>query len=160
MSCSSEHVNGRGNVIFAPRIIAYLFGRLQRHGWISMLVICPICNDPLEGEGENDLSLNLQEHFAVRHGYTGLCDLKGGQAASCERSESGRLADLPYGERRIREAHRLEEPVHPGEDVMESVRCPMCGKAVFGHASDDLSYGLASHLSREHRVKVSVLGKG
>ena len=126
------------------------------------MVICPICNDPLEGEGENDLSINLQNHFASRHGYTGMCDLRskatGGTA--CLESESGKLADLPYGERRIREGHRLEEPVRPGEDVMESVRCPLCGATMFGHAFDDLSYNLAKHLNYEHRVKVRVLGKG
>ncbi|KQM11184.1 hypothetical protein AOA80_09880 [Methanomassiliicoccales archaeon RumEn M1] len=126
-----------------------------------MKVICPICNDELEGEGENDLSLDLQQHFASRHGYTGLCDLRGGaEGAPCKRSESGDLADLPYDERLIREGHSREAAVRPGEDVMQSVRCPLCGTTVFGHAFDDLSYGLAKHLNYEHRVKVSTLGKG
>lgn len=126
-----------------------------------MKLICPICNDVLEGEGENDLSLNLQKHFASRHGYTDLCDLKGGTGRNaCKRSESGGLADLPYDERRIREGHHPEEAVHPGEDVMQSVRCPLCGIAVFGHAFDDLSYNLGKHLNYEHGVKISTMGKG
>lgn len=128
-----------------------------------MRVICPICNDALEGEGENDLSLNLQEHFALRHGFKGLCDLSEAPApagAACIPSESGELADLPYGERRVKEAHRPEGQVLPGEDVMESVRCPLCGQTVFGHAFDDLSYNLAKHLNFDHAVKVSTLGKG
>ena len=126
-----------------------------------MKVMCPICNDELKGESENDLSLSLQEHFASRHGYTDLCDLRGSTGeAACQRSESGALADLPYDERRIKEAHRPGEQVRPGEDVMQSVRCPLCATTVFGHAFDDLSYGLAKHLNYEHRVKVSTLGKG
>ena len=134
---------------------------VPRCSTVCMKLICPICNDELEGEGENDLSLNLQEHFASRHGYTGLCDLKGGtEGTACKRSESGILADLPYDERRIREGHHREEAVHPGEDVMQSVRCPLCGTAVFGHAFDDLSYNLGKHLNYEHRVRISALGRG
>lgn len=139
----------------------FLCYRLQDICLVCMKLICPICNDSLEGEGENELSLNLQEHFATRHGYTGMCDLRGGTGANaCQASESGSLADLSYGERRIWEGHGLERPVQPGEDVMESVRCPLCGTVVFGHAFDDLSYNLAKHLNYEHKVKVSVLGKG
>jgi len=127
-----------------------------------MRVICPICNDALEGDGENELSMNLQEHFALRHGYKNLCDLRVEPAVegACRRTESGELADLSYGERRVLEAHHQVRPVQPGEDVMESVRCPLCGQVLFGHAFDDLSYNLSKHLNFDHALKVSTLGKG
>jgi len=127
---------------------------------VCMNIMCPICNEVVRGEGENDLSLNLQNHFMTRHGYTELCDLKGGdEETACQRSGSGDLADLQYDERILRESHGSEESIHPGEDVMQSVRCPLCGKTVFGHVCDDLSYNLAKHMNFNHRVKTSIIRK-
>ncbi len=130
-----------------------------------MMVRCPICSERLFGEGENDLSFNLQEHMSSVHGFEDLCNLEvteGGvaRAGACKETPSGELANLSYDERRIVEAHRPEGVVFPGEDIMQSVRCPVCGEIVLGHASDDLSRNLAKHMDSVHEVKVDWQGKG
>lgn len=129
-----------------------------------MRVRCPICSEWVEGEGENDLSLNLQAHMASEHGFKSLCRMESTPRIlaenECRETPSGELASLTYGERQVIEPHREEGQVFPGEDVMESVRCPVCGRVLLGHAEDDLSYNLARHLNFTHEVDVSWAGKG
>jgi hypothetical protein len=130
-----------------------------------VMVKCPICNENVTGEGENDLSFNLQEHLYVAHDFKTLCQLedRSGLPSSkgCRPSVSDEEGDLPYGVRTEVEGHLPpEQRVPPGEDVEESVRCPVCGETLFGHAFDDLSYNLSDHMVRNHNLKRTVLGKG
>jgi hypothetical protein len=129
-----------------------------------MMVLCPLCNQRVNGEGETELSLNLQAHMASAHDFKEICQLEDAEAlgnkGACAPSASGELADLPYGERRVEEAHRPEGILFPGEDVMESVRCPVCGNVLLGHAFDDLSHNLAKHMNSAHSVRVAWQGKG
>lgn len=127
-------------------------------------VLCPICNANIIGEGELDLSVSLQAHMSETHRFTDLCDLSCApdvRAGRDRRSEAAgsEPSPLPYPEEAIREWHSPEERP-AGEDVAESVRCPVCGRAVKGYAQDDLSYNLAWHFSTDHGVKVKLLGKG
>ncbi|WP_019177336.1 hypothetical protein [Methanomassiliicoccus luminyensis] len=127
-------------------------------------ILCPICNTNIVGEGELDLSMGLQAHMSNAHNFTDLCDLscapaKGEKERRSEVHEEG-LSPLPYSQRAIQEWHGSPEERPPGEDVPESVRCPVCGSSVRGYAADDLSYNLAAHFSRDHNIKVKLLGKG
>ena len=127
-------------------------------------VLCPICNANVIGEGELDLSVNLQVHMRQVHKFTDLCKLEGG-ARGVEGERWDRLpqegpSPLPYPQEAIREWHQAPGNRLPGEDVPQSVLCPICGSAVRGYAADDLSYNLAWHFTRDHDIKVKLLGKG
>ncbi len=126
--------------------------------------MCPICSERIDGTGENDLSLKLQEHLNSAHDFTELCSLRpesgfGGEK-QCEPSSSGALADATYSRERVIEWHANPAERMPGEDVMESVRCPICGETIYGNASDDLSYNLSDHMDKVHDVQREVLGRG
>lgn len=128
-------------------------------------VLCPICNAEVVGEGELDVSAGLQAHMSQAHGFTDLCDLSCPPARRAERdrwSEAarGEPSPLPYPQEAIREWHGALEDRPEGEDIPQSVRCPICGSAVRGYAQDDLSYKLAWHFSVDHGIKIKLLGKG
>jgi cytochrome c-type biogenesis protein CcmH/NrfF len=123
---------------------------------------CPICNEEIVGESENDLSFNLYGHMSQVHEIKDLCKLEGrpgpleGHGAPITDED---LANYTYAEKSIIESHRPPEERYPGEDIPESVRCPFCREVVRGYASDDFSYNLAMHV-RGHGIKVKLMGKG
>ncbi len=125
-------------------------------------VMCPICSRRISGTGENDLSIKLQEHLNSAHDFTELCSLRqtsDSEEKQCKPSSSGALADLNYADERAIEGHASPSSRTPGEDVMESVRCPICGVTIYGHAPDDLSYNLSAHMERKHDIRREVLGR-
>ncbi len=129
-----------------------------------VMVTCPICNELVKGTGENDLSMRLQAHMLDVHDITNLCKFEGRDRPSwgpeCKPTVSGDRAGLTYDDRMITEGHENEDDrPAPGEDMMESVRCPVCGETIFGHASEDLSYNLSYHMLQAHDIKRSIMGK-
>lgn len=126
-------------------------------------VLCPICNANVTGEGELDISVNFQAHMSQAHGFTDLCDLSCTPAGDrTRRSEAvgETLSSLPYPQEAVREWHGSPDERPPGEDIPQSVRCPVCGSSIRGYAQDDLSYNLAWHFRTDHGIKVKLLGKG
>ncbi len=75
-----------------------------------VMVRCPICNSPVNGEGEMDLSLNLQAHLSKVHELGGLCKLESAgmpplaQSTSMPVREDDRSA-LPYEDAAVRQWH-------------------------------------------------------
>ena len=129
-------------------------------------VLCPICNELMSGEGELDLSLNLQVHMRDVHELKDLCKLEGPPARSSSGAESwSRIREedessLSFEDEAIKESHGPVERRLPGEDVPQAVRCPFCGDVVRGYAFDDFSYNLAKHVNLTHAIKVKWMGKG
>ena len=117
---------------------------------------CPICGSKVDGEAEYDLSVNLQDHVRENHSKILLCDLsKADGKKACKPSRSGEMEKVPYERRMSEEAHRSKGVQYPGEDVMMSVRCPVCGDTVLGHAYEDFSFNLAEHMKWSHDVRKS-----
>jgi ribosomal protein S27E len=125
---------------------------------IDLEVMCPICRSVIAGPTENELSLRLQRHMVEEHELTGACDMGSpspGIARVCRPSSSGKAADRPYAERIGSEGDRKGGPAVPGEDVAQSVRCPVCGETLLGHDLNDLTFYLEKHLREAHRLKRS-----
>lgn len=137
-----------------------------------MRVQCPLCSQRIEGASEDELTNHLQEHMIVEHGLDDICVTKSyeGSEISVERRTAGcdpdatgeekevymgrevSLSDLPYEVKAETAAHAGSSRP-PGEDIMESVRCPVCGIRVTGHAEDDLSFNLEAHTTRDHGMR-------
>ncbi|MBI0584020.1 MAG: hypothetical protein ISF22_07310 [Methanomassiliicoccus sp.] len=101
---------------------------------------CPVCADFLTADGEASLTRLLTTHLLAVHEVRGLEDITS--------------VNVP------REHHpqdweamkRGELPVErePGEDVEETILCPLCGERVYGHDGDDLSNHLQAHFGNVH----------
>jgi hypothetical protein len=117
-------------------------------------VSCPICREDVRGYDENDLSANLQGHMVKEHKLKDTCDLNDGSGSerACKPSASGEMANLPYEKRMRVEEHAPPADQFLGEDVMQTVRCPVCGDTILGHTAEDLSFNLEEHIASAHRI--------
>ncbi len=122
-------------------------------------VQCPICDENMKGEGEFDLSINLQEHMRRAHDFKDLAKIEAGKCPDARPCAEG-LGSLSYDERTIIESHGPLSMRQVGEDITESVRCPLCGYVVHGDEPPDLSYNLSAHMASEHDVKRRIGGRG
>lgn len=118
-----------------------------------MTLLCPLCNDPITGAGEADLSKNLQNHFLRKHNLSVASVPKGSNIQPEDNSQR------PYDQEAIIEFHDSRSEKLPGEALPESVICPICGDAVRGLTDDKLSYNLAYHMDVVHGMKVKFSGK-
>lgn len=118
-----------------------------------MTLLCPLCNDPISGQGEMDLTRNLQHHFMVKH------SLNAGNIPQGSNVQPEDYSPRPYDEEAIAEFHGPQSEKLPGEALSESVLCPLCGDAVRGLTEDKLSYNLAYHMDVVHHLKVKFSGK-
>jgi len=116
-------------------------------------VACPICREWIEGRTEDALSLHLQEHMVGTHDLKDTCALEG-TARACKPSKSGKLADVDFEKRMEIEGHRAEGLQFSGEDMAETVRCPICGETILGGAGEDLSFNLEEHLTSVHKLSL------
>ncbi|MDD1771244.1 MAG: hypothetical protein LUO79_09200 [Methanomassiliicoccales archaeon] len=119
-------------------------------------VACPECRTVVTGKSEDELSWALQEHMIDKHALKNACDLDvASSKRACKPSTSDELASRSFEERMGTEAHSPKGLKHGGEDVAESVRCPVCGETVLGGAEEDLSFNLESHYRKTHKWKES-----
>jgi predicted small metal-binding protein len=117
-------------------------------------VACPECRTVVKGSSEDELSLALQEHMVETHKLKNVCDLEQVRSKkACKPSTSEELASEDFTERIETEAHSKKGLRHGGEDVTESVRCPVCGETILGGAEEDLSFYLESHYRKMHKWK-------
>ena len=117
-------------------------------------VACPECRTVVKGKSEDELSWALQEHMVEKHKLKDTCDLVVEPSKrACKPSTSDELASESFQERMETEAHAPKGLKHGGEDVAESVRCPVCGETILGGAEEDLSFHLESHYRKMHKWK-------
>ncbi len=117
-------------------------------------VACPECRTVVKGKSEDELSWALQQHMVEKHKLKNVCDLNAVRTKNaCKPSTSGELASENFQERMETEAHSPGGLKHGGEDVTESVRCPICGETILGGAEEDLSFYLESHYRKMHKWK-------
>lgn len=117
-------------------------------------VACPECFTVVMGKSEDELSLALQEHMFDKHALRNVCDLSVvSSERACKPSTSDELASESFEDRIGKEAHGPHGLKHGGEDVAESVRCPVCGETILGGAEEDLSFNLESHYRKMHKWK-------
>ena len=102
------------------------------------------------------MSLRLQEHMVGTHGLRDTCDLERTENA-CKPSKSGKLAGVEFEKRMEIEGHRPEGLQFSGEDMAETVRCPICGETILGGAGEDLSFNLEEHLTGVHELSLGEL---
>ncbi len=117
-------------------------------------VACPICREWIDGASEDALSARLQEHMVKTHELKGTCDLEKTSAKVCKTSKSGKLASVPFEKRMEEEGHRPEGLQFTGEDMAETVRCPICGETILGGAGEDLSFNLEEHMVAAHKISL------
>ena len=123
---------------------------------VVMEVQCPICHKAVVGFSEADLSSSFQRHMVDEHELMGVCDLGSpspGLASVCKPPLDRERAMRPYGDVLSEEGDRRGGPSIPGEDVAQSIRCPVCGETVLGHDVNDLTFYLVRHMRQEHDVK-------
>jgi len=85
----------------------------------------------------------------------GICDLSApspGLATVCKTPLNKEGAKLPYSDELAREGDRKGGPTIPGEDVAQSIRCPVCGETILGHDLNDLTFYLEKHMKQEHNI--------
>lgn len=122
---------------------------------VVLEVQCPICHRVVAGFSENELSSRFQRHMVDEHGLMGICDLGApspGLASVCKPPLDVEHSKLPYGDELVREGDKRGGPSIPGEDVPQSIRCPVCGETVLGHDINDLTFYLEKHMKQEHDV--------
>jgi endogenous inhibitor of DNA gyrase (YacG/DUF329 family) len=118
-------------------------------------VYCPICKKMIAGFSESDISYRFQRHMIEEHEMMGVCDLSApspGLASVCKVPFDSERARKPYGDVLVEEGDRKGGPTIPGEDVAQSIRCPVCGETVLGHDINDLSFYLEKHMKQEHKL--------
>lgn len=115
-------------------------------------LLCPLCNEPITGSGEFELSRNLKLHFINRHAVSMYPTPEGSNVRPDDHYTE------PYDLRTVEYHHPAPERLS-GEALPESVICPICGDAVRGLTSDKLSYNLAYHMDAAHGLKVKFSGK-
>jgi predicted small metal-binding protein len=118
-------------------------------------VMCPICHRIIAGFSEDELSSGFQKHMVEEHGLMGICDLSApspGLASVCKPPLKKEGAKLPYSDELVREGDRKGGPTIPGEDVAQSIRCPVCGETILGHDLNDLTFYLEKHMKQEHNI--------
>ncbi len=122
---------------------------------VVLEVMCPICRRTIAGFSENELSSAFQRHMVDEHGLMGICDLRSpspGLASVCKAPLDKERARQPYSDELISEGDKKGGPTIPGEDVAQSIRCPVCGETILGHDINDLTFYLEKHMKQEHDV--------
>ena len=57
-----------------------LLARLTCRMVLTLIEVqCPICDENVKGEGEFDLSINLQEHMRMAHDFKDLAKIEAGK---------------------------------------------------------------------------------
>jgi predicted small metal-binding protein len=118
-------------------------------------VMCPICNITIAGRSENELSSRFQRHMVEEHALRSACDLDNADsslATVCKPPLDKERAKEPYEDVLSMEGDKKGGPSIPGEDVSQSIRCPMCGQTILGHDMNDLSFYLKEHMKQEHDI--------
>lgn len=109
------------------------------------IIRCPICDEFIEGDGEDALTIMLREHLSSAHDI-----LESGEVLSS-------IEMLRHRPRLWEEMKRGAVPVERdvGEDVEESLLCPLCGERMYGHDGDELSSRLKAHMRTVHNMKTT-----
>lgn len=106
---------------------------------------CPICDTFVDADGEAALTVMLREHLSSAHDLRPSSDVLSSKET------------LPHQPQLWEEMKRGSVPPREGgevgEDVSESILCPLCGDRFFGHDGEDLTQHLIAHFQDAHGIK-------